>query len=103
MWLKGSWLWLLRTRVLPHCPGDGRPSALDVGCGPGFVMEELRDLLRPSGVDLDADMVSACTARGLDVVEASAYELCIEHSPTRAGTVTAAPSPNRAATPNRPA
>lgn len=75
LWLKDSWLWLLRTRVLPHCPGDGRPSALDVGCGPGFVMEELRDSLRPSGVDLDADMVSACIARGLDVVEASAYDL----------------------------
>ena len=75
LWLRESWSWLLKTRVLPRINGEGRPSALDVGCGPGFVMEALRDQLRTSGVDLDADMVSACTARGLDVAEASVYDL----------------------------
>jgi len=74
-WLKESWLWLLRTRVLADLQGDGRLTALDVGCGPGFVMEELAGELRVSGVDLDSDMVSSCTARGLDVREASAYDL----------------------------
>lgn len=80
MWLRDSWLWLLRTKVLAdHRPGDGRPvTALDVGCGPGFVMEILRAELAVYGVDIDSDMVSACTARGLDVAEASAYDLPYE-------------------------
>jgi SAM-dependent methyltransferase len=38
-------------------------------------MEELAGELRVSGVDLDSDMVTACTARGLDVQEASVYDL----------------------------
>ncbi len=78
LWLKESWLWLLRTRVLADSPEGERLTALDVGCGPGFVMEELAGELRVSGVDLDTDMVTACAARGLDVREASAYGLPYE-------------------------
>jgi SAM-dependent methyltransferase len=75
LWLKDSYLWLLRTRVLPGFEGGLGITALDVGCGPGFVMEVLREELAVTGVDLDSDMVSACTARGLDVTQGSVYDL----------------------------
>ncbi len=75
VWLKESYRWLLKTKVMANIPEGTRLSALDVGCGPGFVMDELRDDLRVSGEDMDADMVTACTARGLDVREASVYDL----------------------------
>ncbi len=75
VWLKDSYLWLLRTKVLPDLGSEGRATALDVGCGPGFVMEIMREELTVSGVDLDSDMVTACASRGLDVREASVYEL----------------------------
>ena len=74
-WLRESWLWLVRTRVLPGAEAVTRLTALDVGCGPGFVMDELGAELAVRGVDMDADMVTACRARGLDVAQASAYEL----------------------------
>jgi ubiquinone/menaquinone biosynthesis C-methylase UbiE len=75
LWLKESYLWLLRTKVLLETSREDRTSALDVGCGPGFVMEIIGKELAVKGVDLDIDMVSACTARGLDVAQASAYDL----------------------------
>lgn len=50
-------------------------SALDVGCGPGFVMEMLKGQFAVAGVDIDEDMVRACRARDLDVQKASAYQL----------------------------
>jgi len=64
-WLKESWLWLLRTKVIS---GTGpNPAALDVGCGPGYVMDafakELGILVE--GVDRDPDMAEACRVRGL--------------------------------------
>ncbi len=75
MWLRESWLWLLETKVIGKDAPEGRLSALDVGCGPGFVMDELKGMLAVKGVDVDVDMVTACNARGLDVVEASVYDL----------------------------
>jgi SAM-dependent methyltransferase len=79
LWLRESWLWLLRTKVLERgaltdAP-TARPRALDVGCGPGFVMEELRDLLDVSGVDNDPDMAAMCRARDLDCALGTAEKL----------------------------
>jgi SAM-dependent methyltransferase len=74
-WLRESYLWLIRTKVLTDLGSDARVTALDVGCGPGFVMDTMRADLEVSGVDLDTDMVTACRSRGLDVREASAYDL----------------------------
>jgi SAM-dependent methyltransferase len=74
-WLSGSWTWLLDTHVLADAPRGGRPETLDVGCGPGFVMEVLGDRLDVVGVDLDPEMVSAGQDRGLDVRLADAYDL----------------------------
>jgi len=65
-------LGILREKVLG---GDGMKTALDVGCGPGFMMEIIGELTGVRGVDVDEDMVKACRARGLDVERASAYDL----------------------------
>jgi len=75
LWLKESWFWVLQTKVLKDEGLGRRPSALDVGCGPGFVMESLASLLAMKGVDLDPDMVSASQVRGLDVTVADARHL----------------------------
>lgn len=74
-WLGESWLWLLRTKVLPVT--GPRPAALDVGCGPGYVMEAFaKELgLGVEGVDRDPDMVEACRARGLKALRAEAAGL----------------------------
>ncbi len=77
-WLSESWNWLLDTRVLAHDPPGTRPTALDVGCGPGYVMKELEGRLRITGVDLDPDMVSACRAMGLDARTGDAFDLPFE-------------------------
>jgi len=88
LWLKESYLWLLRTNVLPgngergtRKPKAGKaakPTALDVGCGPGFVLDILCELLDVRGIDRDPDMVAMCTSRGLDVQQAQAESLPFE-------------------------
>jgi SAM-dependent methyltransferase len=81
LWLKDSWLWLLKNEVLQGAEVEGkRPAALEVGCGPGFVMDVLSRLFDVKGVDIDSDMVNACRIRGLDVVQADACELPFEDS-----------------------
>ena len=76
LWLKDPWLWLLRTKVLAGRPaGLPPPTALDVGCGPGFVMDALKGELSVEGVDRDPDMVAACSARGFDATLADAASL----------------------------
>jgi SAM-dependent methyltransferase len=78
LWLKDSWLWLFEKKVLAGRKGTARPKALDVGCGPGFVMDILKPSLDVHGIDVDQDMVSMCKARGLDVVQGRAEELPFE-------------------------
>jgi SAM-dependent methyltransferase len=77
LWLKESWHYLLRTKVLAGAP---RPRALDVGCGPGYVMEALAPLMDIEGVDIDPDMVSMGQARGLPVHEGAAERLPFENA-----------------------
>lgn len=72
LWLKESWHYLLRTKVLPGAP---RPRALDVGCGPGYVLEALAPLMDIEGVDIDPDMVAMGKARGLAIREGAAERL----------------------------
>lgn len=51
----------------------GCGDVLDLGCGRGEFLELLREQgVRARGVDLNADMVEACRARGLDAVQADA-------------------------------
>lgn len=79
LWLKESWLWILENKLVAGEKGKPiRLSALDVGCGPGFVMDLLSPLLRIKGVDISADMVNACRTRNLDVTQAAAEHLPFE-------------------------
>lgn len=64
LWLRDSWLWLLREKVIIQ----SRPKALEVGCGAGHVMDILSEQMVVTGLDNDPDMVSLCKARGLDVI-----------------------------------
>jgi len=74
LWLKDSWQWVLKTKVLGK-KGTGRLKALEVGCGPGFVMDIVKKLVDVQGMDLDLDMVSMCKARGLEVTQGNAEDL----------------------------
>ncbi len=56
-------------------PGSGRPTALDVGCGPGLVMELLSSCLDVQGIDADPEAVRASNARGHRASVARAEEL----------------------------
>lgn len=78
-WLGGTWQWLLRDEVLngPDRP-SGRPTALDVGCGPGLVMELLSPLMDITGTDIDPMMVRKARDRGLNVVQGDAMVLPFE-------------------------
>ncbi len=55
--------------------GCKRPTALDVGCGPGIVMEILSPYLDVQGVDIDVEVVRACKARHQTAVVGRAEEL----------------------------
>lgn len=75
LWLRESWTWLLQRHVLKAWTRPGRPTALDVGCGPGFVMETLAPLLDVQGADIDPEAVAECRRRGLRATEADAHSL----------------------------
>ncbi|MDW5562304.1 MAG: class I SAM-dependent methyltransferase [Methanomassiliicoccus sp.] len=78
-WLGDSWTWLLRTMILEdHSSGAGRPTALDVGCGPGLVMELLSPYLDVLGIDIDREMVGRAVGRGQRALVARAEELPFE-------------------------
>jgi len=72
--LRESWLYHIDQRIL-FAYDSALPKALDVGCGPGFVMEQLKGSLDVSGVDMDTDMVEACCAKGFEAQVAMAEEL----------------------------
>ncbi|MDD1772050.1 MAG: class I SAM-dependent methyltransferase [Methanomassiliicoccales archaeon] len=75
-WLGETWQWVLRNKVLngPD-PFSGRPTALDVGCGPGLVMDLLSPLMDITGTDIDPMMVRKAKGRGLNVVQGDAMAL----------------------------
>lgn len=75
-WLKDSWLWLLKRYVLSNRKTPNHPlTALDVGCGPGYVMDIIGQEMQVKGVDIDPQVVRECASRGLDVSIASGEHL----------------------------
>lgn len=65
-----------QARFLPHLSarGLGLP-ILDLGCGSGVLLELLRERGRKGmGVDVAAEAVAECQARGLDVVQGDALD-----------------------------
>jgi SAM-dependent methyltransferase len=74
-WLADSWTWLLKTRVLDPMGKGPRPTALDVGCGPGLVMELFSPIMDVQGLDIDPSAVRRCLERGQRAVEGRVEEL----------------------------
>lgn len=64
----------MRTRVLER---EGM-TALDVGCGPGLVMELFSPLLEVTGLDIDPKMVQRTREKGLRAVVGDAMHLPFE-------------------------
>lgn len=73
LWNREMYLWLLDTKVIGL--GRQRLKALDVGCGPGYVMEAFKGRLDVIGVDIDPDMVAMCEAKDLNAQKADAHNL----------------------------
>ena len=58
-WLGEAWPWLLNHKVSAGPNGmGGRQTALDVGCGPGLVMELISPFYDVKGMDTDPEMVT---------------------------------------------
>lgn len=75
-WLGNTWRWMMDREIAKRMPyRTGVPTALDVGCGPGLVMELFSPLMEVKGVDIDAEMVGKARARGLDAVRGDAMDL----------------------------
>lgn len=78
-WLRESLLWLMDNRMLSNRRRPDAPvNALEVGCGPGDVMEIVGLRANVKGVDIDPDMVRECRSRGLDASIASGEDLPFE-------------------------
>ncbi|NLX47198.1 MAG: class I SAM-dependent methyltransferase [Euryarchaeota archaeon] len=70
-WLGEHWAWTMRALVR-----EGRAmTALDVGCGPGLVMELFSPFLNVKGLDIDPDMVSQVREKGMEAVQGDAQDL----------------------------
>ncbi len=84
-WLRESYQWLIKRWILHEREDegirgerggtDGKPTALDVGCGPGYVMDILGSQLDIRGVDWDWDMVALGHQQDFDVLLGDADHL----------------------------
>lgn len=65
---------VIRARLDSYLPVfEGASDVLDVGCGRGEFLDLLASRgIRARGIDLNAEMVEVCRARGLDVAQADA-------------------------------
>jgi len=70
-WLGQPWVWMMRTRVIER---KGM-TALDVGCGPGLVMELFSPWLEVTGTDIDPHMVKRTSEKGMRAVVGDAMHL----------------------------
>ncbi len=73
-WLLEHWRHLLHQHVLSESQ-PSRPVSLDVGCGPGLVMESLADIVEVQGLDHDPSMVDDCRRHGLQATLGQAEAL----------------------------
>ena len=74
-WLRDSLLWILQTKVIEPGGYKSKPTALDIGCGPGFTMELFSTFADVKGVDIDPEMVKESRLKGLDTEEGAAERL----------------------------
>ncbi|MGA1821514.1 MAG: class I SAM-dependent methyltransferase [Thermoplasmatota archaeon] len=61
-WLRDWHRYLINT----YC-GECR-DALEIGCGEGRVMENISDIIRVKGIDIDGDQIQRAASRGFDAV-----------------------------------
>lgn len=81
LWLKEHILWLLDNNILNEKIEDpARLLALDVGCGPGFIMDIIQTRMVVKGIDMDPDMVAMCKARKFDVIKGEAESLPFDNN-----------------------
>ena len=76
IWLRESLFWLLKTKGLgDYVDVVKKPTALDVGCGPGITMKLLEREFEVQGIDIDPRMVKACLTKEPNGKEAAAGDL----------------------------
>jgi SAM-dependent methyltransferase len=65
-----------RSNYLPHLPTDKRASILVISCGPGYLLDTLKEAgyTNVVGIDSDEKKVEHGRARGLNCVHARAFE-----------------------------
>ncbi|HND61252.1 MAG TPA: class I SAM-dependent methyltransferase [Opitutaceae bacterium] len=83
-------LTLLHHRMLAsRLPADRATPILDVGCGRGYVIEDLRALgyTRVSGIDIDAGQAAHARQRGLDVTHVTRTEEFLTARPGSYGAI----------------
>ncbi len=69
----------MRNKVLEHLDAEeDKPTALDVGCGPGLVMDLFSSTFEVQGIDIDPNMVRSAKERGLKVFHGDALDLPFE-------------------------
>lgn len=73
-WLGQHWEWTMRTLVRER----RGMTALDVGCGPGLVMELFQSFLDVKGLDIDPEMVRRVEEKRMEVVLGDAQDLPFE-------------------------
>jgi len=79
-WLKESLLWIVDTKISQNRGlFGGRRTALDVGCGSGFVAEIMKQKMDIVGVDVDSKSVEDSRSRGLDASIAAGERLPFEN------------------------
>ena len=73
-WLAESRRWIISETLEKE---DKIHNALDVGCGPGFIMKELKENfeIQSLGVDLDRGMLDRARALDMDVICANGHIL----------------------------
>jgi SAM-dependent methyltransferase len=73
-WLSESRSWIIKEKLKGE---KNIKSALDVGCGPGFIMKELEDDfgINSLGIDKDSNMIRAAAAQKLDVLLSDGHKL----------------------------
>ena len=69
---------VVQDKVLAPDRRGRRLEALDVGCGPGLVMEGLGPLFNVQGMDRDKGMVEKCHSKGLTVFQGEAEGMPFE-------------------------
>ncbi|UCE74216.1 MAG: class I SAM-dependent methyltransferase [Methanomassiliicoccales archaeon] len=78
-WLSESRRWLIQEVMGKE---GSIKTALDVGCGPGFIQKELREThgIHAIGIDKDREMLRSAREMGLDILQANGHDIPFKDS-----------------------